>query len=159
MAESRDRLPRPVDHAVVFAQRRTAGTGVDQETGPNLLETPIRRVTTAMTPATRGQTAFSTTRGGGLGRGGFGTPRSMRRRVMYGSPATDRANTPTTSRGSGRGRPRGSVLPSWYPRVPLQDITWVVRVMIYILFSLLILCHLVCLSVFFPGSILVELFG
>jgi hypothetical protein len=148
MPESRDRLPRPVDYAVVFAQRRAAGTGFileDQETGPNLFETPIRRVTTATTPATRGQTALGTTRGGGLGRGGFGTPRSMRRRVLYGSPATDRANTPTTSRGSGRGRSRGSVLPSWYPRVPLQEITWVVRdlrVMIYIFLSLLILCYL-----------------
>jgi hypothetical protein len=148
MPESRDRLPRPVDYAVVFAQRRAAGTGFileDQETGPNLFETPIRRVTTATTPATRGQTALGTTRGGGLGRGGFGTPRSMRRRVLYGSPATDQANTPTTSRGSGRGRLRGSVLPSWYPRVPLQEITWVVRdprVMIYIFLSLLILCYL-----------------
>jgi len=130
MPESRDRLPRPVDYAAVFAQRRVAGTGVileDQETGPILFETPIRRVTTGTTPATRGLTALGTARGGGLGRGGFGTPRSMRRRVLHGSPATGRANTPTTSRGSGRGRPSGSVLPSWYPRVPLQDITSVVR--------------------------------
>lgn len=132
MPESRDMLSRPVDYAAVFVSRRVAGTGfilADQETGPNLFEIPIRRVTAATTPVTRGQMALGRTRGGGFGRGGFGTPRSVGRRVLHGSPATGRENTPSTSRGSGRDRPRGSPLPSWYPRVPLQDITWVVRVM------------------------------
>jgi hypothetical protein len=129
MPESRGRLSRPVDYAAVFVRRRVPGTGfilADQETGPNLFEIPIRRVTAATTP--RGQTALGTTRGGG-----FGTPGSVGRRVRYGSPATGRENTPSTSRGSGRDRPRGSVLPSWYPRVPLQDITGVVRVMMQLL--------------------------
>jgi len=157
MPESRDRLSRPVDYAVVFVRQRVAGTGfilADQELGPNLFEIPIRRVTAATTPATRGQTALGTTRGGGFGRGGFGTPRSVGRRVRYGSPATGRENTPSTSRGSGRDRPRGSVLPSWYPRVPLQDITWVVRVMMQLFHQ-----SIDPLLFFLGGSILIELFS
>ncbi|XP_059427922.1 protein POLYCHOME-like [Corylus avellana] len=130
MPESRDRRSRPVDYAAVFVRRRAAGAGFileDQETGPNLFDTPVRRVTTATTPSTRGQRALGTTRGGGFRRGGFGTPRSVSRRVLSGSPATGRENTPSTSWGSVRNRPRSSVLPSWYPRVPLQEITWVMR--------------------------------
>ncbi|XVE75678.1 hypothetical protein DITRI_Ditri12bG0112100 [Diplodiscus trichospermus] len=76
--------------------------------------------------------ATSTARGVGLRRGvGFGTPRSnlRRGRNLYRTPARGRENTPmtATAMGSGRGRASGSVVPSWYPRTPLQDITAVVR--------------------------------
>ncbi|XP_075637934.1 protein POLYCHOME-like [Castanea sativa] len=100
MPESRDRLVRPVDYAAIFARRRTPSTGIlidDPEVGRNLFGSP------APGPATPGR------------RGGFGTPRNVRGRNLYGSA--------TAQRSSGRGR----VLPSWYPRTPLQDITAVVR--------------------------------
>lgn len=101
MPESRDRLVRPVD----LARRRTPSTGIlidDPEVGRN--------------PAAPGR------------RGGFGTPRNVRGRNLYGSAAAQRSSG------------RGSVLPSWYPRTPLQDITAVVRVNFY---SLLFNFHVV----------------
>ncbi|KAF3962160.1 hypothetical protein ACB098_09G119400 [Castanea mollissima] len=123
MPESRDRLVRPVDHAAIFARRRTPGTGIvidDPEVGPNLFGSPapVRRVAT---PATRGRFIG--------GRGGFGTPRyHVRGRNLYRTPASGQENNPrTVQRSSGRGRPTSSVLPSWYPRTPLRDITAVVR--------------------------------
>ncbi|XP_030925248.1 protein POLYCHOME-like isoform X2 [Quercus robur] len=122
MPESRDRLVRPVDHAAIFARRRTPGTGIlidDPEVGPNLFGSPapVRQVAT---PATRGRFIG--------GRGGFGTPRHVRGRNLYRTPASGQENNPRTAqRSSGRGRPRSSVLPSWYPRTPLRDITAVVR--------------------------------
>jgi hypothetical protein len=70
----------------------------------------------------------SATRGGGFRSDEFGTPRSVGRRVRSRSPATSKENTPSFSRGSVWDKLRRSVLPSWYPRVPLQDITWVMRV-------------------------------
>ncbi|KAF5473333.1 hypothetical protein F2P56_009951 [Juglans regia] len=130
MPESRDRMSRPVDLASLFARRRSASVGValeEQETGSNLFGSPIERVTIATTPATRGRTALGATRGGGLRRGGFGTPRSVRGRIMYGTPASGRENSQSTRRGSARGRRGSSVLPSYYPRTPLRDITSVVR--------------------------------
>ena len=123
MPESRDRLVRPVDHAAIFARRRTPGTGIlidDPEVGPSLFGSPapVRQVAT---PATRGRFIG--------GRGGFGTPRHVRIRNLYRTPASGQENNPRTAqRSSGRGRPRSSVLPSWYPRTPLRDITAVVRV-------------------------------
>uniref|UniRef100_A0A2N9ISW9 Protein POLYCHOME n=1 Tax=Fagus sylvatica TaxID=28930 RepID=A0A2N9ISW9_FAGSY len=128
MPELRDRLSRPLDYAAVFSHRRSAGIGVlldDPEMGSNLFGSPLpaRRVATVTTPATRGRTGLRLTRG-------RGTPRSMRGRNLYGSPDFGRENTPSTSTGrrnSVRGRPGSSVLPSWYPRAPLRDITAVVR--------------------------------
>ena len=123
MPESRDRLVRPVDHAAIFARRKTPGTGIlidDPEVGPNLFGSPapVRQVAT---PATHGRFIG--------GRGGFGTPRHVRIRNLYRTPASGQENNPRTAqRSSGRGRPRSSVLPSWYPRTPLRDITAVVRV-------------------------------
>lgn len=131
MPESRDRISRPVDYAAVFARRRSAGIGVfmDDPEIRNLFGSPIRRLTTATTPATGRRTALGATRGGGRGRGGFGTPRSVRGRILYGTPASGRENANSFRRMSGRVRPGSSVLPSWYPRTPLRDITAVVRVM------------------------------
>ena len=123
MPESRDRLVRPVDYAAIFARRRAPSTGIlidDPEVGRNLFGSPapVRQVAT---PATRGRFTG--------GRGGFGTPRHVRIRNLYKTPASGQENNPRTAqRSSGRGRPRSSVLPSWYPRTPLRDITAVVRV-------------------------------
>lgn len=151
-------MSRPVDHAALFARRRSASVGVsleDQETDSSLFGSPIERVTTATTPATRGRMALGATRGGGLRRGGFRTPRSVRDRIVYGSPSSGRENTHSTRRGSVRGRRGSSVLPSYYPRTPLRDITSVVRVMMLHLFSLLILR--VSYDLFLVGLILIEL--
>ncbi|KAF5936841.1 hypothetical protein HYC85_024347 [Camellia sinensis] len=108
MPESRDRLSRPDDITVLFARRRQSIGGIailldePEEVGSG---TPFRRGATAMT-GTRGAMGSAATRGGGVGR----------------------ENTPLgrVRRGRGRGG-RGSVLPSWYPRTPLRDITAVVR--------------------------------
>ncbi|KAJ7976842.1 protein POLYCHOME-like [Quillaja saponaria] len=130
MPESRDRLPRPIDVATVFSRRRAGLIDVESdeaETVANLFGSPIRPGTTATTP-TRIATGFSVTRDDRIGRYSFGTPRtSIRGRNPHVSPIFSRENSqPGTSR-RGRGRARNSVLPSWYPRTPLRDITAVVR--------------------------------
>ncbi|CBI29903.3 unnamed protein product, partial [Vitis vinifera] len=115
MPESRDRLSRPEDIAELFLRRRSGILGIladGSERSSNLFASPSRR--------------------GGVGRGGFGTPRigtgRGRGRAVYRSPLFGRENTPATGSGRrGRGRSGNSVLPSWYPRTPLRDITHVVR--------------------------------
>ncbi|KAI7992530.1 Protein POLYCHOME [Camellia lanceoleosa] len=108
MPESRDRLSRPDDITALFARRRQSIGGIailldePEEVGSG---TPFRWGATAMT-GTRGAMGSTAIRGGGV----------------------SRENTPLgrVRRGRGRGG-RGSVLPSWYPRTPLHDITAVVR--------------------------------
>ena len=112
MSKSRDRLPRPMGYEAIFVGWRVAGARFfileDPKTSQNFT-----------TPATRG---------GWFKSNGFGKPRSVGRRVRSRSPTTGKENAPIFSRGSVRDKPRRSVLPSWYLRVPLQDITWVMRV-------------------------------
>lgn len=133
MPEARDRLVRPVDVAVVFAQRRQGVLGILQdepESASNPLGSPLGRAAAA-TPRVQTRVAG---RGGGLG-----TPRSglvRGRRNAFGSATVTRGpigrdNTPAGS-AARRGR---TVLPSWYPRTPLRDITAVVRVLLEILSS------------------------
>ena len=138
MAEARDRLSRPGDIAEVFIRRqRTIGSvGILSDESPEVgTRTPFRWGATAMT-GTRGAMGVGAIRGGAsIGRSSFGTPRGVgigRSRNLHRSPAFGRENTPAEISRRGRGRARGSnsVLPSWYPRTPLQDITAVVRVMI-----------------------------
>lgn len=122
MPEARDRLSRPVDVAAIFSRRRSnGGVLVDEpESGLNLFGSPVGPQTTTTTGA-RTQTGFGATRGGGgggLGRVGFGTPRTGN---------WNRENTPIGTARRGRGRGRSSLLPSWYPRTPLRDITVIVR--------------------------------
>ncbi|XP_022742799.1 protein POLYCHOME [Durio zibethinus] len=130
MAESRDRITRPVDLAEVFARRRSGPLRILSDEAQELLGSPVQQAVTRR-PMGVGVTT-STARGGGLRRGiGFRTPRSgiRRGRNLYRSPAAGKENTPITasSTGRGRGRASGSVLPSWYPRTPLRDITAVIR--------------------------------
>lgn len=127
MLESRDRISRLVPE--LFALRRTAGVGFlldDQRMSPSLFESPIMRVSTVTTPVSRGRTALGATRSGGLGRGRSGTPRNVRGWNL--SQATGRDNAQSSRRWSGRGMHGNSMLPFWYPRTPLRDITAVVRV-------------------------------
>lgn len=133
MPEARDRLARPVDIAAIFARMRSGALGILADEADTSLETlgsPLRQQTT-VTPIARRPTGFGATRGGGHGGGGsFGTPRSGNRRVrnLHGSPSAARENAPMGTARRGRTRTTTSVLPSWYPRTPLRDITAIVRV-------------------------------
>ncbi|XP_039155503.1 protein POLYCHOME-like [Eucalyptus grandis] len=65
--------------------------------------------------------------GGREGRFGDSKKREGGGRNLFATPLVGRENTPPGgSARRGRGRP-DSVLPSWYPRTPLRDITTVVR--------------------------------
>ncbi|XP_021893909.1 protein POLYCHOME-like [Carica papaya] len=133
MPESRDRLSRPVEIAQVFARRRSGALGIlvdEQETNINLFGSPVHRAgaQTALgsTPARRSMVlGGGSGRGGGLRRASFGTPRTGngRGRNLRGTPG-GRENTPAGGARRGRGL---SVLPAWYPRTPLRDITAIVR--------------------------------
>lgn len=136
MAESRDRLSRPDDVRAAFAHRRQSIGGIsilldEEQEVRGTGTTPFRWGATAMT-GTRGPTGAAATRGGGgVGRGILGTPRSNNRnrlgRNLHRSPVVGRENMGSRSFRRGRGRSTNSVLPSWYPRTPLRDITAVVR--------------------------------
>ncbi|KDP37365.1 hypothetical protein JCGZ_06819 [Jatropha curcas] len=117
MTESRDRLSRAIDIAAVFSRRRSGALGfyLDQPDLESALS-PIRRPIAAARTVTVGASPIS------RGRGGLGTPRI---RNTHGTLV--RENTPVASLRRGNGNGRGRILPSWYPRTPLRDITAVVR--------------------------------
>ncbi|CAK9159319.1 unnamed protein product [Ilex paraguariensis] len=143
MSEPRDRLNRPEDISVRFSRRRRSigsGIGILADEPEIGLGTPFRWGDTAMMGTRRpiGVAATRARGGGGVGRGSLGTPRiagNGRGRNIYRSPVAvvGQQNMPPGGRGGlviGRGRGRGrsgSVLPSWYPRTPLRDITAIVR--------------------------------
>ncbi|KAJ8752162.1 hypothetical protein K2173_003770 [Erythroxylum novogranatense] len=113
MPESRDRLSRPVDIAALFASRRSGSSGIyhDQpELDFALFGSPR--------PTPVAAVAFPR-------RGGLTTPRH---RSFNRSPANGRENIRVGS--VRRGRPV-RVLPRWYPRTPLRDITAVVRLIAF----------------------------
>lgn len=130
MSEARDRLERQVDHAEVFARRRSEGILDEQEMNSHLIGTPIARATT--TPTSQQRPTNPGPGGGGSNpRRTFGSPISGgigRNRFLYRSPVFNRENTAASSSRRNRSRGRNSVLPIWYPRTPLRDITAVVRV-------------------------------
>ena len=151
MPESRDRLSRPDDVRAMFALRRQSigGFSIILDEPETSSGTPFLWGATAMT-GTRGPMGVAATRSnGGVGRGSLGTPRNRTRhgRNLHRSPMS-RENFPLGSSRRGRGRSTNSVLPSWYPRTPLHDITAVVRVMILFLsisefeFKLVCLCEI-----------------
>ncbi|XP_052174666.1 protein POLYCHOME-like [Diospyros lotus] len=78
---------------------------------------------------TQGTMEMAALPGNVVGRGNLGTPRNRHRRGrnLHRSPAAGRENMPQGSVRRGRRRSTNSVLPSWYPRTPLRDITAVVR--------------------------------
>ncbi|KAF8043836.1 hypothetical protein BT93_A1982 [Corymbia citriodora subsp. variegata] len=128
-AESRDRLVRPVDVAAAFTRRRSGILGVredEPERSSNLFEPGAARRAAGVVGA---RVLVGMGRGVAVGRGVLGTPRNVSGpgRNLFASPLVGRQNTPSAgSTRRGRGRPDG-VLPSWYPRTPLRDITTVVR--------------------------------
>ncbi|XP_021893907.1 protein GIGAS CELL1-like isoform X2 [Carica papaya] len=120
MPESRDRLSRPDEIVQVFATRRSGALGIfvdEQETSINLFESPVGSMAARRSMILGGGSG----RGGGLIRTSFGTPRTGngRGRNLPGTPG-GRENTPAGGARRGRGL---NLLPAWYPRAPLHDIT------------------------------------
>ncbi|KAL0337993.1 UNVERIFIED_CONTAM: protein POLYCHOME [Sesamum calycinum] len=130
MPEARDRLSRQDDIVAAYSRRRISSTGNrntgrgssimfvldDESEDGQVAGTPFRWRGAAMvgTPGPTGVTA---------GRGAIGTPRTGRAARIIG-----RENlSPLVGSGRGRGSGRGSALPTWYPRRPLNEITAVVR--------------------------------
>uniref|UniRef100_A0A7N0V2C3 Protein POLYCHOME n=1 Tax=Kalanchoe fedtschenkoi TaxID=63787 RepID=A0A7N0V2C3_KALFE len=112
MAEARDRLSRPEDVAATFARQRRL---IRQN---QIFVDESERRLGGLHASTR---EAATRRNVVIGRRRFGTPRT---RVLYGSVGRENVVAGGTGR---RLWGRASVLPSWYPRTPLRDITHVVR--------------------------------
>lgn len=136
MPESRDRLSRQEDAIIAsYSQRRITRTG-DGNIGSGISiafvqEDDSEEGQAARTPFRWRDTAMTGSPGSiGVAAGGaIGTPR-----IRQISPLAGPVNlSPAVGSGRGRGRGRGGVLPTWYPRRPLNDITAVVRVMLYFL--------------------------
>ncbi|KAM0005181.1 hypothetical protein Hdeb2414_s0218g00837221 [Helianthus debilis subsp. tardiflorus] len=131
MPEARDRLTRSNNGVTeIYDRRRTTigsiGIFPDDETEGSINLTPFRWGSTPLTGGGGGSGQHTRTRGVS-GRGLFETPMPVYRR----GSRSQSQNTPSSGNGSRRGRggrtgPRG-VLPAWYPRTPLGDITHVVR--------------------------------
>ncbi|KAK1408472.1 hypothetical protein QVD17_40272 [Tagetes erecta] len=131
MPESRDRLSRSNNVvAEIYSRRRTSveSTGIlpdNDVSDTSVIQTPFRWGATPLTGDGSGQqtseavSTVTTRRGVSGGRTLFGTPMTVYRRGGRSQ------NTPPS--GSGFRRGRGGVLPAWYPRTPLREITHVVR--------------------------------
>lgn len=149
MPESRDRLSRQDNVVASYSQRRISrtGGGINNGRGNSIafvLEDDTEQEQASRTPfrwrgtTMAGEPGLITPRirppvlGNGRSRGGaFGTPRVRRVASLRGpenfSPLVG------SGRGHSHGRRVGGVLPTWYPRRPLNDITAVVRVILYFL--------------------------
>ncbi|KAL9295358.1 unnamed protein product [Arabidopsis thaliana] len=115
MPEARDRTERPVDYSTIFANRRRHGI---------LLDEPDSRLSLIESPVNPDIGSIGGT--GGLVRGNFTTWRPGNGRGGH-TPfrlPQGRENMPIVTARRGRG---GGLLPSWYPRTPLRDITHIVR--------------------------------
>ncbi|VVB03090.1 unnamed protein product [Arabis nemorensis] len=126
MPEARDRIERPVDYSAVFLNRRSNGVLIDEPTTQlNLFGSPVQRLPLESTGT--GSIGQGSMMGRGI-RGNFGIRRTGGRRVQtqFRSPQ-GRENMSLGVTRRGRGRASTSVLPSWYPRTPLRDISAVVR--------------------------------
>lgn len=124
-AESRFRLERAFDIAEAFSQRRSGSLAVLIDERGELFESPARRRALA-TPVHQRRLGFWATGGGvghGLARSRLRTPRAAIGHGQENMP-------PVGSSSRRRGRASNSVLPSWYPRTPLRDITAITRVRI-----------------------------
>ncbi|XP_019166212.1 PREDICTED: protein POLYCHOME-like [Ipomoea nil] len=142
MPEARDRLSRPVDVAEIYRRRVTGiGEGTHMEEGGILhphrddvddlsVGSPFRWGATGLTGAVGAGSAAA------AAAGGVGTPIRNRRSPYRATPSARRGRG-SSARVIGREnishtgrrlvRARGGVLPSWYPRRPLQDITYITR--------------------------------
>lgn len=128
MPEARDRIEKPVDYSAIFVNRRSHGVLLDEPASQrlSLFEFPVQRLPSDSQVNPEPQ---SIGRGSLVGRGNFSSWRPGNGRGH--SPfrlSQGRENMPMVSARSGRGRASASVLPSWYPRTPLRDITHIIRV-------------------------------
>ncbi|ESQ52940.1 hypothetical protein EUTSA_v10017150mg [Eutrema salsugineum] len=119
MPEARDRIERPVDYPAAFLSRRSNGILHDDPvTQHSLFGSPVQRVPSEPVIGR-----------GGLVRGNFGIRRTgggRRGQTQFRSPQ-GRENMSLGVARRGRARASTSVLPSWYPRTPLRDVSGVVR--------------------------------
>lgn len=113
MPEARDRRERPVDYPAAFLNRRYHGILLDEPSPAHL--NPFQ------SPVVQRLPSESTTmgRGGGVARGNLGVRRT--------GGGGGRRGLGVARRGRARAS-ASSVLPSWYPRTPLRDVSSVVRV-------------------------------
>ncbi|CAH2058395.1 unnamed protein product, partial [Thlaspi arvense] len=132
MPESRDRIVRPVDYPAAFLSRRSNGIFADEPARQfDLFGSPVQRLPSESAGVgSIGQRSMMMGRGG-LVRGNFGIRRTgggggRRGQTRFRSPQ-GRENTSLGVARRGRVRAATSVLPSWYPRTPLRDISAVVR--------------------------------
>uniref|UniRef100_A0A1J3JMM7 Protein POLYCHOME n=1 Tax=Noccaea caerulescens TaxID=107243 RepID=A0A1J3JMM7_NOCCA len=127
MPEARDRIERPVDYSAAFLSRRSNGILLDEPaaTNLNLFGSPVQRLPSE---SAIGQGSMMMGRGG-LVRGNFGIRRTgggRRGQTQFRTPQ-GRENVSLGVARRGRARASNSVLPSWYPRTPLRDVSAVVR--------------------------------
>ncbi|CAH9079489.1 unnamed protein product [Cuscuta epithymum] len=131
MPEARDRLSRPADVAEVYIRRQvgTSGGGIVQSPNNDGEEATFRWGETGLTGTQRTETAAEPS-GGVLTpvrRSPFRTPRTRRDRGSSARGAIIGRQNLSPIAGRRQGRARHRVLPSWYPRRPLQDITAITR--------------------------------
>lgn len=138
MPEARDRLSRPADVAELYRRRVTqigGGRRIDAGRIINVFRDDAGGITVG-TPFRWGATGLTGTLGAGTAAaaaGGVGTPirtpfRTPTARRGRGSSARVIGRENVSHTGRRLLRARDSVLPSWYPRRPLQDITYITRV-------------------------------
>ncbi|PHU05803.1 hypothetical protein BC332_26625 [Capsicum chinense] len=122
MAEGRDRLTRHEDPIDIYSRRRRSfargGIGIFEDESPD---------SSSRAPAETGRMTAASIGYGGIGRIGFGSPRTRRGRQSLRTPTRVIGRQNISPAGQGRSRGRHSVLPVWYPRTPLRDITAIVR--------------------------------
>ncbi|KAL1550000.1 uv-b-insensitive 4 [Salvia divinorum] len=132
MPETRDRLPREEDVMASYSNRRRIISGGNRNSDVAILVDEAEDQATVTPFRWRGASMVATPASMGVTRrrGDLGSPRFLR------SPYFGRSSPLAMGRenmspvvGSGRGlRGRGSVLlPAWYPRKPLRDITAVMK--------------------------------
>ncbi|XP_009786601.1 protein POLYCHOME-like [Nicotiana sylvestris] len=124
MTEARDRISRTEEDLMEIYSRRRRTTVRNEGGGIVIFQDELEDASATRTIFRPGTTA-RVGLGGGIGRRvNFGTPR----RNSHRTPARviGRENISPSGRGRGRGG-QHSVLPSWYPRTPLRDITSIVR--------------------------------
>lgn len=123
MAEGRDRLSRHEDLIDIYSRRRRSfrrgGIDIFEDESPGSSSRAPIQTTERMAGTSGGR--------GGIGRTGFGSPRSRRGRNLLRTPARVIGRQNISPAGQGRSQGRHSVLPAWYPRTPLRDITSIVR--------------------------------
>lgn len=149
MPEGRDRLTRQEDVMATYRNRRQITGRGNRNSDVFILEEEAEDQATVTPFRWRGASMVGTPASMGVARrrGALGSPRIWRS-PNFGrssSLAIGRENmSPVAGRGSGRDGLRGRgrvILPAWYPRKPLRDITAVVKVVWDFLFRNLFAGH------------------